>query len=551
MDTNFNNGLESFSFHEGDSSKTVVNNINSSFKTFSANRVIGTVPKTEDVAKFYLEKTMESQETSLQSFNKPETNNSKLDFKPFQVEEIPFTDSRTVKFRQTINDISIYGSVVNVEVDKDLNLVSINSSLVPDIEINTIARVGPEDALKKASEYIQNEIPTSVTPLLYIYFFEEKWRLVYLIKNVVSKREEEDAQAGEYKKLKHSHSYLNYVNVIIDAQDGTVLKLSPRAMSFKSQASGDDDKEYEISYRENNGAVELVDEAYNVYTYDLNFQDYNLNGSLPGSIITKQPVGWLAPGVNAHYNACAVAAFLKDILKRNGIDNRGMKLISTVRCVEQTGQNDWNNAAWLPGLNQMVYGQTNASGKLRSLAVALDVVAHEILHGVTEFTSNLDYENQSGALNESYSDIFGTIISNFKADRKDWSWELGEDISGVPFRDLSNPPQYNQPGHMDQYQNLPNNYWGDWGGVHVNSGIHNKAAYNLITFKGPTGAYVFSVNETAVLFYMGLIQLSNSSGFRDSFRSILNAANSLYKNDPAKQFKSDAIKNAFGAVGIG
>ena len=103
---------------------------------------------------------------------------------------------------------------------------------------------------------------------------------------------------------------------------------------------------------------------------------------------------------------------------------------------------------------------------------------------------------------------------------------------------------------MNEYQNLPNNYEGDWGGVHTNSGIHNKAAYNLITSQGATNDYVFSVNECAVLYYMGLVQLSNTSGFTDNYRSILNAATSLYKNDPAKQAKIQTIQNAFNSVGI-
>jgi len=427
--------------------------------------------------------------------------------------------------------------------------------MLPNIEANTIAKISAQEALQKATEYIQNDIPASIIPLLYLYFFESKWKLVYVVKNVVTNRKTDIPH--QHKNEVHKHSFINYVSVIVDAETGAILKESPRAMSLTpsamsltTRAKGDDGVEYEISIRDNAGSLEMVDDEYNVITYDLNFTDYNIDGHLPGAVIVQENNSWLSPGVNAHYNACTVARFLKDVLKRNGIDNRGMSLVSTVRCVNKDGQYNWNNAAWLPGLNQMVYGQTDSHGQLKSLAIALDVVGHEILHGVTEFTSNLDYENQPGALNESYSDIFGTIISNYNKNRNQWNWELGEDVSGVPFRDLSNPPKFGQPEHMNEYQNLPNNYEGDWGGVHTNSGIHNKAAYNLITSQGATNDYVFSVNECAVLYYMGLVQLSNTSGFTDNYRSILNAATSLYKNDPAKQAKIQTIQNAFNSVGI-
>ncbi len=199
----------------------------------------------------------------------------------------------------------------------------------------------------------------------------------------------------------------------------------------------------------------------------------------------------------------------------------------------------------------MVYGQVAVNDNFKTLAIAMDVVAHEIFHGVTEFTCNLDYENESGALNESYSDIFGIIISNFNLPSIDsWNWELGRGIKDVPFRNLSNPEKYGQPSNTSDYKNLPNDRTNDHGGVHLNSGIHNKAAYNLITSKNDNGQYIFKPNDLAVLFYNALIQLSNLSGFSDSYRSILNAANSLFNSDADKDQKMNEIKTAFESVGI-
>ena len=104
------------------------------------------------------------------------------------------------------------------------------------------------------------------------------------------------------------------------------------------------------------------------------------------------------------------------MLKRNNIDNMGGRVVSTVNCVVK----QFERAAGEQGLaerilgrrSQMLYGQELVDGKLRSLASSLSVVAHELFHGVTGATARLIYLGETGALNESYSDIFGTLIAN-------------------------------------------------------------------------------------------------------------------------------------------
>src|SRR5262245_59449074 len=108
------------------------------------------------------------------------------------------------------------------------------------------------------------------------------------------------------------------------------------------------------------------------------------------------------------------------------IDNRGSNMISVINCVvlqESPGNKEWYNVFWTSTRRQMVYGQVLRGQVLRSLAVNLDVVGHEMLHGMTDATSRLEYAAQSGALNESYSDIFGILISNFdERDIAKWKW---------------------------------------------------------------------------------------------------------------------------------
>ncbi|HCU7777653.1 TPA: zinc metalloproteinase aureolysin, partial [Staphylococcus aureus] len=135
------------------------------------------------------------------------------------------------------------------------------------------------------------------------------------------------------------------------------------------------------------------------------------------------------------------------------------------------GQDNRNNAAWIG--DKMIYGDGDGR-TFTSLSGANDVVAHELTHGVTQETANLEYKDQSGALNESFSDVFGYFVD-------DEDFLMGEDVytpgkEGDALRSMSNPEQFGQPAHMKDYVFTEK----DNGGVHTNSGIPNKAAYNVI-----------------------------------------------------------------------
>jgi Zn-dependent metalloprotease len=177
--------------------------------------------------------------------------------------------------------------------------------------------------------------------------------------------------------------------------------------------------------------------------------------------------------------------FYKTVLKRNSIDDRGMRLNGYVH--RGTG---YNNAFW--DGQEMVFG--DGDGRLFSdFTKSLDVIAHELTHGVTQFTAGLEYHNQPGALNESISDVFGSLVKQWSlgqtADQADWL--VGKEIftpslSNDALRSLKAPGEaYNnnilgkdpQPAHMDKYVRLPDDDQHDFGGVHINSGIPNKAFY--------------------------------------------------------------------------
>src|SRR5262249_12042447 len=150
---------------------------------------------------------------------------------------------------------------------------------------------------------------------------------------------------------------------------------------------------------------------------------------------------------------------------RRGVNDRGSDVVGVVNCCLDTGP-VWRNAVWWD--QRMWFGQDfDANGILRSYAQHLDIIAHELTHGVTESTAGLIYQGQSGVLNESFSDIFGVIVKNWydidkdvqldRGSRRDstsgWNWWIGEGLGprGKPLRDLSDPKATGDPDHMDRF----------------------------------------------------------------------------------------------------
>jgi Zn-dependent metalloprotease len=172
--------------------------------------------------------------------------------------------------------------------------------------------------------------------------------------------------------------------------------------------------------------------------------------------------------------------FFNRILGRNSIDNGGMTMVSSVHYSENGA--GFDNALW--DGRQMIYGD---GGELFGrMTQCLDVVGHELTHGITQFSAGLEYHNQSGALNESMSDVFGVVIRQWHENQTDpaaANWLVGDRLmlSGHALRSMSAPgtanPDDPQPAHMNDYVVLPDTRPGDWGGVHYNSGIPNHAFY--------------------------------------------------------------------------
>lgn len=193
--------------------------------------------------------------------------------------------------------------------------------------------------------------------------------------------------------------------------------------------------------------------------------------------------------------------FYFEAFKRDSIDDLGMSLIGSVHFDDLAPPPGFNNAFF--NGHQMVFGDGDGI-MFASFTKSLDVIAHELTHGVTQYTAGLPYHLQSGALNEHMSDVFGSMVKQYhlnKQQAKDADWLIGEGMfapgfQGRALRDMKAPgTAYNDPrlrrkdrqvGHMSKYVVLPDddNPVNDAGGVHINSGIPNHAFYLVATALG-------------------------------------------------------------------
>jgi Zn-dependent metalloprotease len=505
----------------------------------------------ESAAKRILEHALASD--AAPNLTAPKARGMVSDFRSLGVETVPLTGTSIVKFRQQLRGIPVYGSLISVELDDANEMVSLNSNLATPDVASTVARVSPHDALKRvASEAGYGRELPDVTPVLNFYLdARNKWHLAYLVENIRSRKKD--------KKHGGEHGLPLVYDYVIDALTGALVAELPRTPAMaNANDSGIDEfgASQTFAVEVTGGKKAMRNAALNIETFDFRFRDPEVLGtSLPGTLSTAP---WTKAAVSAHVNATVVATFLRDVLKRNNVDNKGGRLISTVNCVVKrderpAGSKNWLNAFW--DGKQMVYGQVTYNGALRSLAASLDVVAHELFHGVTAATARLVYQAEPGALNESYSDIFGIFVSNLaEPDIGKWNWLIGDGISNSleALRDMRDPTRFGQPKLMKNYKKSANTLAGDFGGVHINSGIHNFAAYNVMTAQ-VGGKYLFRPAELAAMFYVALTQqLSRQSTFSDSRRGVTLATRSLFRALPQAELetRARAVEAGFDAAGI-
>ena len=272
--------------------------------------------------------------------------------------------------------------------------------------------------------------------------------------------------------------------------------------------------------------------------------------NLPGVIVRTEgaPPTGNAAADEAYDGLGATFDFFWEAYQRNSIDDQGLPLNGTVHF----GRN-YDNAFW--NGERMVFG--DGDGKLfNRFTISLDVIGHELTHGVTQDEAQLAYYGQSGALNESLSDVFGSLVKQYKlgqtAAKADWligAGLLAAGVKGVALRSMKAPgTAYDdpvlgkdpQPAHM---RNFVHTYQ-DNGGVHINSGIPNHAFYLVAVALGGK-----AWEKAGRIWYETLrdSKLRPNSGFRTFARLTVASAGRLYgQNSPEQR----AVHDAWTKVGV-
>jgi Zn-dependent metalloprotease len=279
--------------------------------------------------------------------------------------------------------------------------------------------------------------------------------------------------------------------------------------------------------------------SYHIRTYTA-----NNTSSLPGSLICTEtdPTcfsgDWHAKA--AHEYATGTYQLYASQFNRNSIDNQGMTVISSVHYDSNYDNANWNG-------EQMIYG--DAYG----FPLADDVVAHELTHGVTQYESNLFYYYQSGAINESFSDLWGEYYDQTNGlgdDDDEVKWQMGEEVWGLgSLRSMSHPPAYGDPDRMSS-----TNYYEDEddnGGVHHNSGVNNKAVYLMVqgdTFNGKTVTPLGWTKTAAVYYEVNTKLLSSGADYSDLYYALQQACSNLIGQKGITAANCVEVKDALDAV---
>ena len=270
---------------------------------------------------------------------------------------------------------------------------------------------------------------------------------------------------------------------------------------------------------------------------------------LPGRLVRQEgdkksrdiAVNEAYDGSGEHYN------FFKKVYGRDSLDGKGFQLDSTVHYGRHYDNAFWNGS-------QMIYG--DGDGDLFDrFTKCLDVVGHELTHGIVQFEAGLAYSGQSGALNESFADVFGSLLKQYKKrqNAEEADWLIGEGlfkpkVHGKALRSMKEPgTAYDDPGlgkdpqpaHMKNYSDTED----DNGGVHINSGIPSRAFYEAAV---RIGGYAWE--KAGRIWYVALRdRLKTHSNFNDAARLTFSVAGELFGRSGKEQ---KAVREAWNIVGI-
>ncbi|WML50417.1 M4 family metallopeptidase [Neobacillus sp. PS3-34] len=447
-----------------------------------------------------------------------------------------------VRLQQVYEGVPVWGSTQAARVDENGVLEAVSGLVAPDLDKKGLKSFAKSQTQKQAIETAESDLgfkpeyEQAPTSELVVYPTGDKAIYAYHVNlNFLS------PEPGNY-------------NYFIDASTGKVVNKfnaidtagSQPATLTGSNTTGTgvgvlgDTKSLKTLLSSGYYYLQDNTRGQGIFTYDGKNRT-TLPGTLWKDLDNNLNATYDHAATDAHYYAGVTYDYYKNVFNRNSYDNAGAALKSTVHY-----SRNYNNAFW--NGSQMVYGDGDGTTFI-PLSGGLDVIGHELTHAVTERSSNLTYQNESGALNEAISDIFGTLVEFY--DNRNPDFEIGEDIytpntAGDALRSMSDPTKYGDPDHYSKrYTGTSDN-----GGVHTNSGIINKAAYLISqggTHYGVTVAGIGNTKLGAIFYRANTVYLTSSSNFSQARAALVQAAKDLYG---ATSAEVTTVNNAFDSVGV-
>ncbi len=475
----------------------------------------------------------------------------------YQVRKVEIDELRMAhtRVRQTLDGIPVWEGEAIVHLDAEGRLTTITDDLKETVAVNTKANISEKQALRYAMNAYSGKARMTDSPQveMYIYRAADRDHLVY---RVETPRLDGSADTSAPVVFVDAHTG-EIVDGYDNLQTGTGSSLYSGTVSISTSLSG-------ANYY-------MEDTTRRQGTFNMNNTGNTSTGTGgTQSRYTDADDNWTATnaraGVDAHYGAAKTFDYYQTVHGRNGIDGNygpgtttaAANGVSIVASRVHFGSG-YNNAFWYQ--NMMSYG--DGDGTTFSPLTSTDVCGHEMTHGVTERTANLTYSKESGALNESWSDIMGAMVELY-ADGGVVStntWLIGEDIytpgtAGDALRRMDNPNAVGDPDHysLRLYPGTctPSSA-NDQCGVHTNSSISNHAYY-LMAAGGAnrvSGVAVTGIGGTdaAKIFYRALtVYMTASTNFAGARTATLNAATDLFGSSSAQY---NTVATGWCAVGVG
>ncbi len=446
----------------------------------------------------------------------------------------------TARYQQHHQGVPVMGGELIVNTDENGDLYSMNGEVSTDLSLSTQPTIDSEQArqsaLRAVAKWYQKMTEDFVAsePELWIYD-ESLLRSGTRPAELVWRMEVTSKDAGiPVREL-----------TLINAQRGNIsLHFNEIDSAWQSHGNSSSFNSNQL-----NPTVAVNENSLLVPSLSVKTYTANSSSSLPGTLLCNQTDPNCTAGdlhaKAAHKYAIGTFNLYATQFGRNSIDNNGMTITSTVHYCESIILCPFGNAFWSG--TQMVYG--DAYG----FPLADDVVAHELTHGVTQYESNLFYYYQSGAINESFSDLWGEYYdqtNGLGTDTAGVKWQIGEDISDLgTIRNMSDPAAFGDPDKMSSANYDESEE--DNGGVHHNSGVNSKAVFLMVdggSFNGKTVTALGWTKTAAIYYEVNTNLLSSGADYSDLYYALQQACTNLIGQKGITAGDCTEVKDAVDAV---